>query len=286
MDESVVTDPCGESILVARVRGVATAEQEDLMWAVNSPPLLALSEEVDRLDAVDLVDSMAREEDRSGKVGHYFEALIQVWLERIRGCEMVAHRQQVIEAGVTRGELDFVFRDEEGRLNHWETAVKFYLWDPENPVHGSCFIGPNTADTLERKVRKLMEHQLPLSARVYPDVEVRRALMKGRVYRNPFHAELKSPAVLNPKHLRGMWLRMGQLDWLYEMERDGPCEYRVLEKPHWLCATPFATVDVNNLRVRLADHFESEKKSIHVGISKNGVELTRLFVVADAWPHL
>jgi len=260
---------------------MANAEWDDLLWAVNSPSLFVDEEE--RLGLVDPVDVVV---ERNGKVGHYFESLIECWLERIRGCEIIAHRQQVIEAGKTLGELDFVFRDEEGRLNHWETAVKFYLCDPENRVDGSCFIGPNTADTLERKYRRLTEHQLPLSERLHPGVTIRRAFVKGRIYRNPFHQETDSVAVLNPQHLRGRWLRLGQLDWLDEIEQGGPCGYRVLAKPYWLHSAPFEAVDVNNLRAGLRSHFEGSKKSIHVGISRDDLEIERLFVVADEWPHL
>lgn len=268
--------------------GTPTPEAVDLLWAVNSPPLLAAGLEVPQLDSVDAEQLRVFLDDGpSTKVGEYFESLIQFWLERIRGCELIAHRRQVMDGKVTLGELDFVFHDEEGRLNHWETAVKFYLCDPENEVNGSCFIGPNTADTLERKIDRLRRHQLPLSRRDFPEVQERRAFVKGRIYRNPTHRSVSViPRDTSPDHLRGVWLRHKQLEWLDAVEAQGRCEYRVLAKPYWLCSAPAESLNVNNLLRGLRRHFEDAKQSIHVGIWREGVETERLFVVADQWPHL
>jgi uncharacterized protein len=262
----------------------------DLLWAINSPSLIATKDVDSTLDPGSIDGGELRaflKRQPRHKVGHYFECLIQFWLERIRGFELVAHRHQVMDGKLTLGELDFVFRDDNGRLNHWETAVKFYLCDRENVVKDSCFIGPNTADTLERKIERLAGHQLPLSEVAYPEVEIRRAFVKGRIYRHPFQApEPINSELLNIRHLTGAWIRHADLGWLDEIDPAGDCDYRILEKPYWLSASPSAALDVNNLRVTLAGHFETGKQSIHVGISRNGAEIERLFVVADEWPNL
>ena len=260
----------------------------DLLWAINSPSLIEGESAVGRLE-VEKIDlgllQVFLGAHRSFKVGHYFESLVHFWLEKVRRVEMVAHRRQIKNSDRTLGELDFVFRDEQERLNHWETAVKFYLFDPDNEVNGSRFIGPNTADTLERKLDRLLQHQLPLSACEFPEVEIRRAFVKGWLYRNPFHTvDGDLPNGVSPDHLAGVWIRHAQADWLDRF--DNGTEFQILEKPHWLAASPAPVMDVNNLLGRLDAHFESQKQSIHVGISVDGVELERLFVVPDRWPDL
>lgn len=263
---------------------------DDLVWAVSSPSLLATARSGDLLDPslVDAEELMQfLNEDKQARVGYYFEQLIHFWLKRIRGLEIVAHRQQIHEGKLTLGELDFVFRDESGELNHWEAAVKFYLHDAENTVDGSHYVGPNTADTLERKVSHLMERQLPLSERSFPEVKQRHAFVKGRIYYHPRQETPTSQAAcLNPDHLRGNWIRMSELDWLDEIAGDGRLDFRILRKPHWLAAATGDSQSGEELKTALAAHFATSLQSVHVAVFKGGVEVRWLFVVADSWPEL
>ena len=186
----------------------------DLEWVLKSPSLLTacptlpesfasqnLAEAQDELHTF-LAESSGKNEYR---VGRYFERLVLFYLKHIRKVEIVANGLQLQEAGRTVGELDFVFRDEVGQLQHWETAVKFYLHFSGSSKCGSHFIGPDSRDNFEKKRQRLFEHQLPLSARRFPDIAEWHAFVKGRIFYHPEHLPPQTiPDLLSPGHLRGL----------------------------------------------------------------------------------
>ncbi|MEM9018558.1 MAG: DUF1853 family protein, partial [Verrucomicrobiota bacterium] len=103
----------------------------------------------------------------------------------------------------------FLFR-KDGKLHHLEVALKFYLFDPDRQRHGSYFIGPNAADTFERKRDKLLSKQLPLGRKTFPEIESSRIFLKGILF-YPIETEPPShlPDRMNPQHARGTWFREG-----------------------------------------------------------------------------
>ena len=257
----------------------------DLAWAINSAPLVELGNEtawasIDpaAVDVDELADFMNVRAER--RVGHYFENLVHYWLKHVRGVEMVAHRQPVREAGRTLGELDFVFRDEADRLTHWEAAVKFYLLTNETPPR---YLGPNTADSLARKIRRLREHQLPLSARCYEDVVIRGAFVKGRIYHHV--AAVSRPTIfpeLHPRHLRGAWLHRSELSAALALPEAR--SFTVLKKPFWLTPTADRR-SIKELERTVEDHFAHTKAAMHLALfDAQGGESHRWFVVPDDWP--
>lgn len=286
-------------------------ELRDLKWAIGSPSLIESSSSVvvdadsdriagvDERDLLDFLDTHATQ-----RVGHYFENLILYWLERIRRVELIAVRKQVRERGRTVGEVDFAFRDEHGRVTHLETAVKFYLHcrDSEIPdsLQQSHYIGPNAADTFERKMRTLFEKQLPLGKAVWSDVETSQVLVKGRIF-YPLGDEVCStsdhmgnlPVCLSDACLKGRWVRVRDLDLLKDTYGDS--HFRVLQKPFWLAplvlvggAVELATWATFQAETRI--HFEMSNRPILVCVLKSDSdsfqEIERLFVVSDDWPGL
>ena len=116
----------------------------DLEWAVASPPLMRGGTRHSLVaDGGCLPNHAARYSGH--RVGYYFESLIDHCLRCGDGVEMLASGLQVRDGGRTIGELDFVFRDRQGRVCHWEVAVKFYLYCADWQVAGSHFIGPMPA---------------------------------------------------------------------------------------------------------------------------------------------
>ena len=236
----------------------------------------------DQIDANRLVTFV--EERTEHRVGHYFENLIHFWLKHIRGVEIIAHRQPVRDEERTLGELDFVFRDEAGRLNHWEVAVKFYLQTTSNDGHPK-YLGPNTNDSLERKLERMRNHQLPLSGRIYNDVEIRQAFVKGWLFQ-PTGIDLALDVeMLNPGHLRGGWMHAGEIDGKGGF--DGRAQaFSVMKKPFWLTPErPYRSMDEFADCAR--DHFAKRTTAMHVALFDEAREETRrLFVVRDGWPHV
>ncbi|MEM1296303.1 MAG: DUF1853 family protein [Verrucomicrobiota bacterium] len=273
---------------------------EDLIWAIASPSLLNPETRDDIATATWADESVDPEPlasflaDRSTyRVGAYFENLIHYWLEQVRKVELVAHGRQIQDGKQTLGELDFLFRDEDGQLTHWETAVKFFLHYPQENPTGSFYIGPNAADTLERKTQKLFEHQLPLSQRISEEIQQRKAFVKGRIFYHPRDepedAEMSN--LLAPNHLRGIWIRDSELEWLEEPEI---AAVRVLHKPHWLSERPFlangiAFTSVGEAQNQLRQHFAQSNHPNLIGLYEEAagefVEVNRVFVVHRTWPE-
>lgn len=278
----------------------------DLSWAITSPLLMrptksGESEPTMVPDFEEATIEWAGAEWSPGKhpgrrVGRYFESLVYHWLKHIRGVEILAQGYQVVREGRTVGELDVVFRDEDGRVNHWEVAAKFYLHSGARKVGGSHFIGPNVLDSFERKRNKIFSKQLPLSGEVMPEVSRRAAFVKGRIF---YHWQQptaeSSPELLMPNHLRGIWLRHCELSWLESENGLGASEYHLVEKPFWLAPEKIAFADASplsfpKLRLHLEQHFSREKRPILLSALVREAscrqEVGRVFVVPDQWPAL
>lgn len=274
----------------------------DLVWAVNSPSLIeeAISEgdvESNRLTPA-RVDIAHLQENFAGRceqrVGRYFEQLILYWLRHVRGLEIIAQSFPVREGGRTLGEIDLVFRDELGRVNHWELAVKFYLDasnDDSHAVDRSVrLIGPNARDNFEKKLNRMFVHQLKLSEQHFSDVEVRRAFVKGRIF---YHAGEepadKLPERLSPHHLRAAWYRAAEI----ELIPHNAAGFRLLHRPFWLSDETSNLPDEpiigrSELVETLREHFEQRDRPVLVTqFVANGqglIESNRFFLVSDAWP--
>lgn len=241
---------------------------------MESSPLLRESVHAATLQDGDLTRLVEWLRDRQTRqVGRYFEALVEFWLTEMRQVEMVERGLQVQEEKRTLGELDFVFRDAGGILTHWETAVKFYLH------HEGNFIGPNAADTLERKFTHLTEHQIQLGIKAIPEIQTSELFVKGRLYYHPGDPMPKSlPDYVNRNHLRGIWVRASELDWL-----DSNKTYQHLEKPHWFAESVQQTaLSGSHTREFLAQHFKFSNHPIHL-IEEEG---HFVFAVCNSWPHL
>jgi hypothetical protein len=277
----------------------------DLHWALHSPSLIkqpegaiepSLLPDLDQVDVAELEAFLIPH--ARFRIGEYFEGLILFWLERIRKVQLLAQHQQVFEQEQTVGEIDFLFTDEAGVVTHWETAVKFYLYCPaENPT-GSHWIGPNVKDTFQKKMRRLFEHQLPLSRKHFPQVTRRQAYVKGIIFYHPdqeLSAQLPPdlPDRLSPTHARGTWIRFSELT--HFQAQYGEPRFLIREKPDWLSpsfcsSTNPALIDFAALHHRLETHFQQSPRPILISLLTSQQllyqEAERVFIVPDHWPHI
>ena len=265
---------------------------DDLLWAVNSQPLLNASPLVDPVDVGEIDHDHFAEflrEQSDHRVGRYFERLILYWLTHIRKVQIVHHSKQILDAKRTIGEIDFIFRDESHRLTHWETAIKFYLYDPLAQSFSSQFIGPNAADNFEKKTAKMFAKQLPLSKNHFPEVEVREAFVKGRVFYHPDQPKPTTlPKYLSPGHLTGRWIRAAELDYLNQA--DPKSIFQIQQKPNWLTAQrPTAgkprSLSSTELVDQLKSHFDELGHPVLVSEHSKLDEAKWIFVVPDSWPN-
>lgn len=226
------------------------------------------------------------------RLGLYAEKLMAFYFQQ-QGV-LVAHGLQVrASRNDTVGEFDFLLRDGE-RLLHWEFATKFYLL--EGDEHGVAddgryngLIGPNLADTLGAKMRKIFDKQLalawhPAAQPLLPrPVDGAQALVKGWLF-YPEH-RWRALAGISQPHCHGFWLTlercaalagerfilMPRLDWLAPLKAPRTA----------------ATLDQPELLALLARQMEALPAPVMVAVveERDGwlVERERGFVVPDDW---
>ena len=214
------------------------------------------------------------------RLGLYAEKLLAFYFEQ-HGV-LAAHGLQVqVNRNDTVGEFDFLLRDGNDLL-HWEFATKFYLLEgAPDPGIFNHLIGPNLADTLGLKMRKIIDKQLALSRHpaaqslLAQPVRAAQALVKGWL----FYAPDATPAVdgISHEHGHGFWCTPTQL----------PAQrYVVLPRLQWLA--PFkgrevAVLDDDALRAQLSDLAQPVMVATVDHVEGWEVERTRGFVVPHDW---
>ncbi|HVL74862.1 MAG TPA: DUF1853 family protein [Noviherbaspirillum sp.] len=224
------------------------------------------------------------------RLGRYAENLLGYYL-REHG-HLVAHNLQVrAEKGGTIGEFDFILRADNGALMHWEFATKLYLLETEGAGHvADYFVGPNLADTLGAKIRKIMDHQLALSAHpaaqpVLPEpVAAAQALVKGWLFYHRATPQVAAPAGIAHAHCRGFWCALD------EFAGDAASRYAILPRLSWLAPARVPVeegMDRDTLLRELAQRLSGDAAPVLVAILEPAggdlLEVDRGFVVPDDW---
>ncbi len=222
------------------------------------------------------------------RLGLYAEKLMAFYF-RAQGV-LVAHGLQVRAArNDTIGEFDFLLDTGAGAFEHLEFATKFYLLEGAAASRFDTFVGPNLADSLGAKMRKIVERQLalgshPAALAILAQPLVRaRALVKGWLF-YPLEAA-QGMAGIGASHCRGFWCALAQLGELAEQS------YVVLPRLQWLA--PYRSDDSSGvldrqaLHTLLAGRFETAPLPVLVASvrEEQGVlrETARGFVVPDDW---
>ncbi len=262
----------------------------DLLWVINcpsfvcgdnvAPPATLASDDIDAAS----LQTFLTEQGDAHRVGRYFERLVQYWLVHVRQVELLAAGLQIRDGKRTIGELDFVYRDDDGAVVHCEVAVKFFLHYRNDGV--SDFPGPNASDNFELKTGKLFGQQLELSRVHYPSVQRREAFVKGMAFYRSERPKML-PARMSDQHAAGRWIRAGELGQLLDGE---PLAAAIAHKPHWLAPVAMAVVDdLASVVAGLDTHFsDAGAHPIMVSLRDPStlVEVERMFVVSSTWPSV
>lgn len=221
------------------------------------------------------------------RLGLYAEKLMAFYFAQ-QG-RLVAHGLQVrANRNDTVGEFDFLL-DAGAGVEHIEFATKFYLLQGDATTGFDTFVGPNLADSLGRKMRKVFDRQLELGSHpaaqdVLPrPVVAARALVKGWLFypRGTYQAMRGITA----GHCRGFWCALEELEAL-------PGDrFLVLPRLQWL--PPFRAqsatwmLDKDQLAAELDDHFAVSDAPVLVSLVREEpgciVEFERGFIVPDDW---
>ncbi|AYR24284.1 DUF1853 family protein [Herbaspirillum rubrisubalbicans] len=243
----------------------------------------------------------------SARLGRYAEKLLGFYL-RQQDC-LVAANLQVHNQGPKRetlGEFDFLVRSPEaesdGGVVHWEFATKFYLLQGRDSAArqaADAFVGPNLADSLGRKMRKIMQHQLMLSSHpaaqaVLPaPVVAARALVKGWLFYRQGEALVLPPAMgIAADHCRGFWCDASGLQALDDGS-DDKMRYALLPRLSWLAPArlpPEQGMSLTQLLLRLEEMFRADDNPVMVaqcrleqGAQPELLETARAFIVPPQW---
>ncbi|MGZ8321409.1 MAG: DUF1853 family protein [Telluria sp.] len=274
-----------------------------LAWLLDAPDLLdpvdpvwehkiaslgevtpAVADWLARLDA----DPAPLEAALGGRVytrlGLYAEKLMAFYY-REQG-RLVAHGLQVRSDGQgTIGEFDFLLDAGSEGVEHIEFATKFYLLEGSDAARFDTFVGPNLADSLGKKMRKIFSRQLELGAHpaaramLERPVIRARALVKGWLF---YPAGAQAPmGGISAGHCRGFWCSVAEVGAL------PAARYVVLPRMQWLA--PYrgdgseAVLGAEAVQAALAGR---DMPSLVAVVREDGdrvTELARGFIVPDNW---
>ena len=154
------------------------------------------------------------------------------------GYQCLGRDVQVFDLGRTIGALDLVLRSPKGQIEHWELAYKVYL-QAQAYAEWEHWVGPGQRDRLDRKVRRMLDHQVPLSTHPashaalqslgVAQIDARRVMLQGVLFR-PW-GEPASWAEDAPHEAKGRWFRPSQLESVLQANPGGQWWQRM--KPHW-----------------------------------------------------
>ena len=281
---------------------IENRRQRDLAWCLQSQPLIVDDADTIRWPDPAWFEALDAELDPAClpvpphphhfRLGQHFEAMLDAWLTRQPGIDVVDKNLQVRAGKRTIGEFDFLVTCG-GRLEHWEAAVKFYLGTGDGRTLAAWY-GPNTSDRFDIKLRRLVEHQLVLGEDPHArtlladrglNLNASRCFMKGRLFHpwERFHSnEWLVPDVVNPAHERGWWLP--QADFL-PVFTGLACRFVYLPKSLWLAPLTPADYDDSLSCWELTQLLDSPatEQATHVAMVAEEGEISRGFIITNQW---
>lgn len=245
--------------------------QRFAQWIASSPSLFELTPPFASLKDLDAKLPNDLSYQGNPRLGFLYQHLCTKLLTSGSEYSLELEEAQINrENGQTLGAIDLILRDSTSNLfEHWEVAIKFYL------LHNGIWYGPNAHDQLDKKLSRMLSHQLKMSKTAefstqfpqYSDL-TEHLLMQGRLYVNPFSSEIV------PRECLGYSLDQSQISgyWCYQSQWEQITEpLYELEKPYW--ATGLVKFEKPIDR--------PTGKFVHAQ-TKNG---QFWFVVADTWPN-
>ncbi len=264
--------------------------QRDLIWYLTSVALVRGEtwSEFNEGDVSDTAVSPPPDPHRF-RLGQHMEKMLQAWIEQSDNYTLIDHNLQVFEGQRTVGEFDFLVQVENGDIEHWEAAIKFYLGTGDRTIAANWY-GPNTTDRLDKKLARLDQHQLrlgdhPAARALLHDLGIRiarsRCLMKGRLF-HPWDSERIQPDSINPSHEHGWWLTKSAFPSTLASTDN---RFVYLPKSLWLAPLEVddatTVMDANELTTMLDR--DTTEQATHLAVLNDKGEINRGFVVDDRW---
>ncbi|WP_282177713.1 DUF1853 family protein [Vibrio nereis] len=201
-------------------------------WIARSPSLFELTPPFVSFEDFNIKPLKNSDYAGNPRLGFLYQYLCTELITESGRYSVVLDEAQINhDNGQTLGAIDLVLKNlESGQLEHWEVAIKFYL------LHQGTWFGPNAHDQLDKKLARMLTHQLKMSSSApfknqYPNLDnlTEHLLLQGRLYINPFHDEpIPNECLglaLNPSQISGFWCYQSQWEQIGEelFELDKPC---------------------------------------------------------------
>lgn len=216
---------------------------------------------------------------KSSRIGLYFESLWQFFLRHDQQYRLITHNLKVYRNKITYGEIDLIYQDTySGQYTHLELAIKFYLNQSltgpssvfSNDYHH--WVGPNAIDRLDKKLNRLLSHQIQLSnsdearlilqAKGVDEVNQEIAL-KGYLFyplnlpSSEMTSKQEQPIAWLPQ--QNYWLKLNQFDSIISQS----IYWLWLQKPQWIspaygtiAASSEQLIHGNDIAAVLKDYFD------------------------------
>jgi uncharacterized protein len=295
-----------------------TQAVRDLAWACFSPPLLCAAQMADaaanvadcrpqltssRRDWLARLDSdpqplLAHLAGNSNhRLGVYFERLWHFFLEQDQAFDLVAHNLAVRDGGATLGEFDVIYWcNERQRHCHLELAVKYFLGSRTRTSNASesrwCdWLGPNTRDRLDLKLRQLLGRQTvlgqhPRARTLLRELGIgdmaREIAFKGYLFQR-HDAPLPPPRGFNSQLAFCQWLPLRALPQFLVATPAG--QFHLLPRMRWLSPVQACSGEQFLGRSTLRERLQSlASTQLVAAVDDEGRETCRFFVTPDDWP--
>ena len=284
----------------------------DLAWAIGSAALLAPGDQETRwLDKAwfqrryaeylpvlkaldrnpaDLLHWLETASQR--RLGSYFESLWIYWLKTNQRFRLLQANLPVRVAGRTLGEFDLLVEDRQsGRQLHWELALKFYLGTADTQQMENWW-GPMKHDRLDLKLGHMQTHQcrlsrLPAAKQKLEEFDIvvdeTWSIVKGRLFYPGGGAAHPAPENAAGSHLTGWWQTTAEFN--DACPANAGVRYSLLDKCQWLSPVLPQQLEFPGGVLYAGRHRQiPADRPVMLAACTDSVELSRGFVVPDAWP--
>ena len=290
----------------------------DLIWLIRSPSLFGPSQTVPCISSGEYKDWYDNHchwlfhptfdvndlwtfinTSRRYRLGLYAEDLIRYFLLKSPQFDLLAHDLQIFENKESVGALDFIVRLPDGSVEHWEMAMKYFLqYSPSS--NWRSFIGPDGKDTLERKMKKMLDRQIhlcrrpaaieQLSKKGIPIPSKRRILSLGRFFQ-AWGQKFVAPKSGDKNQPTGTWIRQAEFA---KYTKSCKSLWKIRIHPDWLA--PFMTSNQKELmdgpqisswsQMNLVQQTDYAMLSEMMPCEDTWKEIHRWIVVADKWEKI
>lgn len=211
---------------------------------------------------------------KNKRLGFYAESLLSFFFQTFSHIELLLQNFQIIEEKRTIGEIDFIIRYKK-EVIHIECAVKYYLLkDIKLKEDNSQWVGPRLRDNLELKIKKIVEHQLPLGRRTEVQEKINTTIDQSYLLLNGIfftEREINLGKINN--------IQPNQFIRVSKVETLDAKPIQVLSRPNWLSSTSGVIEKHRHMTFDLLK-FKEELENPEMVLFSDG---QARFVVSDNW---